>query len=156
MNIALGLMSESGSVIDRLQNLETAAEQVADKDYWSSVGIISLTGILVVFLILAILIFFFWLLGTLFKTIYKTRASKKSAAAEAKPEASPVAEAPAPAVEDEFDNEEEIVAVISAAVAAYAEENGTFYAIRSISKHREGRSRSAWNLAGITNNMQKF
>ncbi len=155
MNFALGLLSESGNVISRLQGYETAAEQVADKDYWSSVGIISLTGILVVFLILAILIFFFWLLGMLFKTIDKKRAAKKAAAVEAKPVA-PAAVAVTAEAEEEFDDEEEIVAVISAAVAAFAEADGTSYRIRSIEKRGDSRSRSAWNLAGINGNMQKF
>ena len=49
MNNALVLLSEGGSVIDRLQGLGDAKKQLADPDYWSSVGIIALTGILVVF-----------------------------------------------------------------------------------------------------------
>ncbi len=155
MNIALSLLSESGgtNVIGRLQGYAEAAEQVADPDYWSSVGIISITGILVVFLILAILIFFFWLLGLIFKAVDKKKAAKKAAKAE------PAPAAPAPAVEEqssEDEDMEEIVAVISAAVAAYAEAEGTSYTIRGIKRHSDARTRSAWSIAGITDNMQKF
>ena len=92
MNLFLNLLSEGAepSVIDRLQSYAGNAEQtiaqqqIADPDYWGSVGIITLTGILVVFLILAILIFFFWLLGTLFKAVDKSKKKKQEAAAAAK------------------------------------------------------------------------
>ena len=86
MNIALSLLSQSGgtNVIGRLQGYAEAADQVADHDYWSSVGIISITGILVVFLILAILIFFFWLLGLIFKAVDKKKAAKKAAGKDSK------------------------------------------------------------------------
>ncbi|MDE7362020.1 MAG: OadG family protein, partial [Oscillospiraceae bacterium] len=66
MNIALSTLSESANAIDRIQGLATAKDQLGDPDYWGSVGILTVTGILVVFLILAILIFFFWLMGTIF------------------------------------------------------------------------------------------
>ena len=158
MNIALGMLSESGNVIDRLQALGDAQEQLHDPDYWSTVGIISLTGILVVFLILAILIFFFWLMGTIFKAVDKSKQEKKAAAQPAvKPETPAVQEAEeAVSAQEVTDSEEEIVAVISAAVAAYAAAEGTSYSIRSIKKHADKRVRSAWNMAGISGNMQKF
>lgn len=160
MNIAFGFLSQSGNVIDRLQGYTEnssqtiAQQQIADPDYWSTVGIISLTGILVVFLILAILIFFFWLMGTIFKAVDKSKAAKKAAA-------EPVKTAPAPVVEtveeiSEDDDDEEIVAVISAAIAAYAEAEGTSLTITGIKKHRDTRTRSAWSMAGINDNIGRF
>nr|MDE7399917.1 OadG family protein [Oscillospiraceae bacterium] len=159
MNIAFGFLSESGNVIDRLQGYTEnssqtiAQQQVADSDYWSSVGIISLTGILVVFLILAILIFFFWLMGTIFKAVDKSKAAKKAAAESVKV-------APAPVVENveeiSEDDDEEIVAVISAAIAAYAEAEGTSLTITGIKKRRDARTRSAWSMAGINDNIGRF
>ena len=158
MNIAFSLLSESGSAIDRLQGLGSAKDQLGDPDYWGSVGILTITGILVVFLILAILIFFFWLMGTIFKAIDKSKAEKKAAAAEAekaKIDAEPVVQAET--VEEEVvDDDEEIVAVISAAVAAYAEAEGTAYTIKSISRHKNARARSAWSMAGLSDNMRQF
>lgn len=164
MNIVLSMLAESGgaNVIDRLQGYAETADksiaqqQLADPDYWSSVGIIALTGILVVFLILAILIFFFYGLGAIFKAIDKSKAAKKAAAAAEKQAAAP-APAPAPVVEDVADDEdeEEIIAVISAAIAAYAEEDGTSYTIRSI-RRKGDRTRSAWSMAGINANMRQF
>ncbi len=165
MNIVLSMLAESGgaNVIDRLQGYagnadETIAQQqLADPDYWSSVGIIALTGILVVFLILAILIFFFYGLGAIFKAIDKSKAAKKAAAAAEKQAAAPTPAPAAPVVEDVADDEDEdeIIAVISAAIAAYAEEDGTSYTIRSI-RRKGDRTRSAWSMAGINANMRQF
>ena len=154
--------SEAGSsadqgVIDRIQALPDAHAQLADPDYWGSVGIITVTGILVVFFILAILIFLFWLMGTVFQNIDKSKKAKAEAAKAAAAKAAP---APAPAAveevaEEDEDNDDEIMAVISAAIAAYAEEEGTSYTIRDV-KRRDKRARSAWSLAGIGENTRPF
>ncbi len=159
MNTALRMLLESAEAasedaIERIQGLPDAASQLADKDYWGSVGILALTGILVVFLILAILIFFFWLMGTIFKSIDKSKAEKKASEA-AK------AAAPKPAVETVVeaapeDDEEELIAVISAAIAAYEGDGG--FTIRSVKRHGDGGSRvqSAWRSAGVRGNMSQF
>ena len=154
--------SEAGSgadqgVIDRIQALPDAHAQLADPDYWGSVGIITVTGILVVFFILAILIFLFWLMGTVFQNIDKSKKAKAEAAKAAAAKAAP---APAPVAveevaEEDEDNDDEIMAVISAAIAAYAEEEGTSYTIRDV-KRRDKRARSAWSLAGIGENTRPF
>ncbi len=154
--------NEAGSganqgVIDRIQALPDAHAQLADPDYWGSVGIITVTGILVVFFILAILIFLFWLMGTVFQNIDKSKKAKAEAAKAAAAKAAP---APAPAAveevaEEDEDNDDEIMAVISAAIAAYAEEEGTSYTIRDV-KRRDKRARSAWSLAGIGENTRPF
>lgn len=156
MNTAIGMLLEitetsSDNAIDRLNKLPDAAAQLADGDYWGSVGIMALTGILVVFLILAILIFFFWLMGTIFKTIDKSKAEKKASAEAAKAEIAP---APAPeAVQPaEEDDDEELIAVISAAIAAYEGDGG--FTIRSIKRRGgEKRKQSAWRMAGVMNSI---
>ena len=156
MNNALILMSENA--IDRIQGLGDAKLQLSDPDYWSSVGIIALTGILVVFLILAILIFIFWLMGTIFKAVDKSKKARAEAKKKAEAEKN-AASAPAAAVQTEQAEEvpaeesddEELVAVISAAIAAYTEQGFT---IKSIRKHTSGRS--AWSTAGISENTRPF
>ncbi len=163
MNIALSLLSEAAEqgVIDRLQAFtesdgqSIASQQMADPDYWGSVGIIALAGILVVFLILAILIFFFWLMGTIFKAVGNKKRFKtveKTAAAAAP--AAPVAEA-AEEIE-ETDSDDEIMAVIAAAVAAYSEQDGKNYRILGVKPRGEARTRSAWGLAGIGDSTRPF
>ena len=118
-------------------------------------GIITLTGILVVFFILAILIFLFWALGKTFQTIDKNRAAKAEAAKKAAAPAPAAAPAAVEEIVEEDDNDDEIMAVISAAIAAYAEEEGTSYTIRDV-KRRDKRARSAWSLAGIGENTRPF
>ena len=157
MNTAFRLLLEAsdGGAIDRIQKLPDAAAQLGDKDYWGSVGILALTGILVVFLILAILIFFFWLMGTIFKAVDKSKANKKASAEVAKAAApAPVVEA-AP-VEAAADSDEELIAVITAAIAAY-EENGDF-TIKSVRKRgdKNPQARSAWSIAGLNGSMRQF
>lgn len=155
MNIALKMLLEGGEgAINRIQKQPDAASQLADPDYWGSVGILTLTGILVVFLILAILIFVFWLMGTIFKAVNKSREEKKALAEAAKVEAP----APVPVVEEavQADDDEELIAVISAAIAAYEGEGG--FSITSIRRRDTGvkNARSAWSLAGLSGNMRKF
>lgn len=163
MNLFLNLLSEGAepSVIDRLLSYagdaekSVAQQQISDPDYWGSVGIITLTGILVVFLILAILIFFFWLLGTLFKAVDKSKKKKQEAAAAAKAQevVQKVVEEPAVEEIDEVDDGE-LIAVISAVIAAYTDDEG--FTIKSVRKHEGKRARSAWSAAGITENTRPF
>lgn len=162
MNTALMMLSEAASAadegaIERIQNLPDAAAQLADKDYWGSVGILALTGILVVFLILAILIFFFWLMGTIFKAIDKAKAEKKASADAAKVDSpTPAAEASVVETVSEEADEEELIAVISAAIAAY--EGGGDFTIRSVKRRADkgSHTRSSWSMAGLGGNMRQF
>lgn len=153
---AEAVTAEAENVIDRIQALPDAHAQLGDPSYWGSVGIITLTGILVVFFILGILIFLFWGIGQIFQTIDKNKKAKADAAkaAEAAKSAAP-APAPVEEIVEEEDNDEEIMAVISAAIAAYAEEDGTSYTIRDV-KRCDKRTRSAWSLAGIGDNTRPF
>lgn len=160
MNTALVMLLESAAAqgdgaIDRIQKLPDAAAQLQDPDYWGSVGILALTGILVVFLILGILIFFFWLMGVIFKALDKSKAEKKASEDAAKAEISATA-AEVVQADDEADSEEELIAVISAAIAAY-EGSGDF-TIRSVKRRGDAKpeTRSAWGMAGLNGNMRQF
>lgn len=161
MSLFLNLVSESAEVgvIDRLQGYAETAEktiaqqQIADPDYWSSVGIITLTGLLVVFVILALLIFFFILLGAIFKSIDNSKKKKAKASEEAKA-AEPVQAAAEDVSAEAVNSDDELIAVISAAVAAYTDGEG--FTIKSVRKHEGKRVRSAWSAAGITENTRPF
>lgn len=115
---------------------------------WGIIGSTVVTGIVVVFLILAILVGFLSLLGAILG-----RKKKESAPA-------PAAEKPAAAapvinkIEDEaedYEDDGEIIAVISAAIAAYGEAEGKQYRIASVKK-RDRAVRSGWSAAGIAEN----
>lgn len=161
MSLFLNLVSESAEVgvIDRLQGYAETAEktiaqqQIADPDYWSSVGIITLTGLLVVFVILAVLILFFMLLGAIFKSIDNSKKKKAEASKEAKA-AEPVQAAAEDVSAEAVNSDDELIAVISAAVAAYTDGEG--FTIKSVRKHEGKRVRSAWSAAGITENTRPF
>lgn len=167
MNTAFSLLSAAAAVTEEAQgamdrmngyvateNLTVAQQQIADPDYWSSVGILTLTGMLVVFAILGLLIFIFWLMGRIFANIDNNKKKKQEAAKAA-------AEQPKPAsVQIErvaaLVGEDDIIAVISAAIAAYSEQDGVSYRIRDIKRHKDSRVRSAWSLAGIGENTRPF
>lgn len=113
---------------------------------WATV----ITGLVVVFLILGILIGFIYLIGLISNAGKKKEKKTKKA-----PEA-PVA-APAPVVEEEVyeEDDSEIIAVISAAIAAYGEQDGKTYAIKKI-KRSEKQPRSSWGTAGVIDNTRPF
>ena len=124
---------------------------------WSTL----ITGLVVVFLILVILVAILWGMGKLLniKIKRKPKAAKAVPAAAPAPAPAPAAPAPAPAApaEEEYYDEDdsEIIAVIAAAIAAYGETEGKQYRIASVRK-RDRSQRSNWSAAGISENTRPF
>ena len=127
-----------------------------------TIASVVITGIVVVFIGLILLILFVSIYGKVFDTVNKKKAAKAKAEAEAKlreaskGEPKPMApvirtEAP-PEIEDGI--EEEIVAVIAAAIAVMGAASGKKLALKSIKTARG--SRSAWASAGIAENTRPF
>lgn len=116
---------------------------------WSTL----VTGIVVVFLILLLLVFILWALGKVMNIQFKSKITpaEKSAAA------APVTVSAPPAVSEEYedDDDDEIIAVIAAAIAAYGEAEGKQYRIASV-KRKEKSLRSNWSVAGINENTRPF
>lgn len=135
---------------------EALTDRVNVAGNWGLIGSTVVTGIVIVFIILAILIFFLWAMGKIFMSIDKSK-QKKAAKSAAEPAA------PVPVVnpvqtevfEEDDEDDEEIIAVISAAIAAYGESEGKQYRISSVKK-REKSQRSGWSTAGIAENMRDF
>jgi len=134
---------------------QAVTDRVSVAGNWGLIGSTVVTGIVIVFLILAILIFFLWAMGKIFQGIENSKRKK------AEQKAAQVTEtAPAPVVQPEIeevyeDDDDEIIAVISAAIAAYGEAEGKQYRICGIKK-REKSQRSGWSAAGIAENMRSF
>lgn len=129
---------------------ENALLTPSDDGYWGLVGSTTITGIAVVFLALAILIGILYLMGAVLGRQKKPKPEKTETAA--------VQSAPAPEteiIEAAEEDDSEIVAVISAAIAAYSEADGKQYRITSIKK-RERTQRSGWNAAGVIENTRGF
>lgn len=113
----------------------------------------TLTGILIVFSALILLIFIIWVFGKAFSGVKKPekKAEKKSAPVKAAPIAAPVVLPAAPAKSND-----DIIAVIAAAVAVYGESQGKKYAVRSVRRSANTGGRSAWAAAGIAENVRSF
>ncbi len=135
--------------------------KTSDKDLGGeTVASVVITGIAVVFVALIILIALVWLYGKIFESVNAKAAAKAEAEAakkaeEAQKAAPKVKAAPAPVVEDGI--EEEIVAVISAAIAAYGAQTGKKLAVRSIRASGGAPSgRNAWSAAGLAEATRPF
>ena len=111
---------------------------------WAEAGKVTLLGMGMIFAVLALL----WLVLAVFKVLFVKNGAKKPA--ETKVEKAPAADpVPAAAPVANASNDEELIAVITAAVAAYrASEEGMDSAqaggFRVVSFKRAGRGRS-WN-----------
>ena len=126
---------------------------------WTKVWAVVITGLVVVFLALVLLIVFVQIFGKIFSGI--ANKEKKGS----KPDVIPVPQVsvpenvtrsvPEPVVSEDDD---EVIAVISAAVAMMAARDGKKYAVRSINR-TENRRRSAgsvWGAAGQRENTLPF
>lgn len=113
-----------------------------------------ITGLVVVFLGLVLLIAFISAVGAIFKKIDKKKAEAKAAQA-AEPVPAPKA-APAVPVTAASDDDE-VIAVISAAVAMMSAADGTSYRVKSVKAvPQNGSSRSAWAMAGLRETTNPF
>ncbi|MEG0614173.1 MAG: OadG family protein [Oscillospiraceae bacterium] len=112
---------------------------------------IVVTGLVIVFIGLILLIFFVKIITFLME---KGKKSKSAEVKVAKPKAVVVSKniQAAPAAYDGISDE--IVAVISAAIAAMSSESGTTYSLKSIKKAKIGRP--IWSLAGLQDNTRTF
>lgn len=147
-----------------------SALMASDLD-WGLVGSTVVTGLVIVFLILAILVFFLWGFGKIFKAINsagekreRKKLIKRDDSAKSfkldngKPApAAPAAEiTPETSAEEEYEDEDddEIIAVIAAAIAAYGAADGKQYRITRVQRPKS--ARSGWSAAGIAENMRGF
>ncbi len=137
------------------------ASKLSGKDYTATdIASVVITGMSVVFIGLVLLVLFVSIYGGLFnkanqKKKEKQEAEKQAAEAEKakKTENKPVQSAVnAPAATDGI--EEEIVAVIAAAVAAIGEKSGKKLVVKSIK--RSVSQRDPWAAAGLVDNTRPF
>ena len=110
---------------------------------------VTFTGIVVVFLMLILLVFVLYLFGKFFDHKPKTEKAPKVKAPVVKKEVKPAPAAPV------VQNNEAIVAVIAAAVAAMYEGSDVKPVIRRIKKSGSN-VRSTWTAAGIFENTRSF
>lgn len=146
--------------------LNTAAQMVAAKSTISpdqkdlgagTVASVVITGIVVVFIGLVLLILLVSIYGKIFDVI-NSRAARKAEEAKKAAEAAKTATKPepvkvaAPVVEDGI--EEETVAVIMAAISAMSSAEGKKLVLKSVKTAKP--QRPAWSTAGIIDNTRPF
>ena len=140
--------------------LNTAAQMVAAKSTISpdqkdlgagTVASVVITGIVVVFIGLVLLILLVSIYGKIFDVINGRAARKAAEAAKAVAKPEPI-KAAAPVVEDGI--EEETVAVIMAAISAMSSAEGKKLVLKSVKTAKP--QRPAWSTAGIIDNTRPF
>lgn len=129
-----------------------AAERKFEGDWtviWSTV----VTGLVVVFLILVLLVFILMLMGK----ILSAGSKKPDKTESVQIAAAPVVQQNATVEEaEEYEDDGELIAVISAAIAAYGEADGKQYKVVGVRRQRDKALRSGWSAAGISDNMRPF
>lgn len=121
------------------------------------VGSVVLSGLSIVFIALLLLIFFVWLMDKVFSLINNAKKDNAPEDKKSLPEAS-APPAVSAAVSDPAGTDgisDEVVAVISAAVAAMSSESGTVFKIKSIKRSGSSR-RGAWGNASAAEGTRSF
>lgn len=124
---------------------------------WTKVWGTVITGLGVVFLALVLLILFVSLFGLIFQNIEKAKQQKAKAAAPSPAPAVPAK--PAPVIDAaKTESDDDVIAVISAAVAMMSVQDGKNYAVKSIKRavNKRAASGSVWGSAGQRENTRPF
>ncbi|MGN0636826.1 MAG: OadG family protein [Huintestinicola sp.] len=121
---------------------------------WSYVGAVVISGLVIVFVALILLIAAVWIMGKLFTALKSGKSDKGGKTVETAP-APQLKKEPAPISQDAEDDSE-IIAVIAAAVAAMSEEMGQPLRIRSIKRAGGVGTGNSWARAARSENTRAF
>lgn len=123
---------------------------------------VTLAGLGIVFAGLVLLVFVIFLFGKIFESINKAQAAKQAAVvAKNAPKTAPkpaAAPAPKPQAAPVAADDDEVIAVISAVVAAMSAADGKTYKVRSVKPAASNSlgGRTAWAMDGRRNNVMPF
>ena len=119
--------------------------------------VITITGIVLVFAILVLLMLIIMLEGKIFDNINNKKNGKPAAPEAPAAKAAPAAKPAAPAAKaDNGSIPGEIIAAISAAVATVCGGNAVIRGIKRVSKPAAGSRRGAWGDAGVREHTTPF
>lgn len=119
--------------------------------------VITITGIVLVFAILVLLMFIITLEGKIFDNINNKKNGKPAAPKAPAAKAAPAAKPAAPAAKaDNGSIPGEIIAAISAAVATVCGGNAVIRGIKRVPKPAAGSRRGAWGDAGVREHTTPF
>lgn len=119
---------------------------------WSYVGAVVISGLVIVFVALILLILMVWLMGKIFEAFKANKQTEiENTASTANTASAPVSTSAA--------DDDEVIAVISAAVAMMAQESGTALQIKSITPSQrlaKKPARNAWAAAAAAESTRSF
>ena len=122
---------------------------------WSYVGAVVISGLVIVFVALILLIIAVWIMGKIFTALKSGKSGKGSKTVETAAPAPQLKKEAAPVSQDTEDDSE-IIAVIAAAVAAMSEEMGQPLRIRSIKRAGGISAGNYWARAARSENTRAF
>lgn len=122
---------------------------------WSYVGAVVISGLVIVFVALILLIAAVWIMGKIFTALKSGKSDKGGKTVEAAAPAPKPKNESAPVSQD-MEDESEIIAVIAAAVAAMSEEMGQPLRIRSIKRAGGVSAGNSWARAARSENTRAF
>lgn len=122
---------------------------------WSYVGAVVVTGLVIVFVALALLILAVWLMGKIFEAI-RSSSDKSASPAAQKETPAPVQTVQAETPVTAADEGEEVIAVIAAAVAAMSAESGVQLKVKRIAPVPSVGRRNSWAAAAAGENTRVF
>lgn len=122
----------------------------------SYVWAVVITGITVVFAGLVLLILFISAIGKIFEAVNNSKKPKQNTISKSEPVKAVQEAVTIPAPEKTDNDNDEVIAVISAAVAMMAAAENKTYRIKSVKPVRNSGSRNAWAMAGIRENTNPF
>lgn len=138
-----------------------AAKTDIDTNSAIDIAAVVVTGLVVVFIALIILILFVWLFGKIFDAVKLRKKQNKVTPKPPAPEGK--SEIPAPSVSgisepEPVDDDGEIIAAISAVIAQISSEDGKQYKVKSIKplSSKKSSSLNAWRLEGLRQNTNPF
>ena len=141
-------------VAEAAKNIE---ERTIEEGFgWDGTMNVTFTGILIVFAMLVLLVIILMIFGGVMNAFnHKEKAPK---APKVKVEKKKIEKKPAPASAPSavVADDDEIIAVIAAAVNAMYEGSGKKPVIRAIRQSKQNSARSAWGFAGVFENTRAF
>lgn len=121
---------------------------------WSYVGAVVISGLVIVFVALILLIIAVWIMGKIFTALKSGKSGKGGKTVDAAP--APQLKKEAAPVSQDTEDDSEIIAVIAAAVAAMSEEMGKPLRIRSIKRAGGVSAGNSWARAARSENTRAF
>lgn len=122
----------------------------------SYVFAVVITGLVVVFIGLILLILFITAIGKIFEASSQKKKAKETTVVRSEPVKAAVQADEDYDDEPELTDDGEVIAAIAAAVAMMAEADGKIYRISSVRPARKVQSGNAWAMAGIRENTNPF